>query len=104
MLAIFAIEGISAGESFVIVIQAAGLAVEDVSLSTDEGRNNARILVHMRQSARLLQALSAHRSQLVDSRRLLTEDKTYRVIVNLPHAVAGEDQLQLARACYAFRF
>lgn len=86
---ICAIKGPSAGESFVIVIQAGGLAVEDAALSTDDGGTNARILVTMRQSSRLLQALSAHQSQLVDSRRLLTEDKTYRVIVNLPHAVAG---------------
>ena len=66
-----------------VVIQAAGLAVEDVSLSTEAGGCKARILVHMRQSSRVLQALCAQQSQVVDARRRLTDEKTYRVIVNL---------------------
>lgn len=73
-----------------IVIHAGGLALADVSLSTDEGGRDARILVHMRQSSLLLQALDAQKSQVVDSRTFLTEDKTYRVTVALPNSVVGE--------------
>ena len=79
----------TAGESFVIAIQSGGLSAADVSLSTEEGAKDARILVHMRAPARLLQALNAQPSQVVDIRTHLTADKHYRVTVSLPHAVVG---------------
>lgn len=78
-----------AGDAFVIAIHSAGLSPKDVSLTTDWGGTEARILVYMRQSSRMLEALNAQPGQVIDGRSSLTADKQYRVIVGLPHAVVG---------------
>lgn len=78
---------------YCVVVEASGLSPKDVHLSTSHDRMQAHVVIHMKQFSRLLRALGAQESDVVDGAKASPRNSRFRLTLPLPQPVRAADRV-----------